>query len=299
LTGVTTVDLPVPGSAFDVRDMLAAARELRRAMRRHAPAIVHAHGTRSQLVCLLAGRRPFVTMHGAGGRAAGQSMPGAAVRRVARRLAAKAAVRAYSASPAEGGWQTLLHASPRLAALQRSVVPDDDVPIMLWVGRLDDPKRPEVFVEACALAASERPLRGRLVGDGPSRPRLEDLVARLGAPVELAGAVDDVGAELAMARAVFLFSDFEGVPFAVQEAMWVGRPVVLSSLPSLTWFAGDAATWADDVVAAARAMVALSDHAGAVTAGEEAALRVRSVLSPHAPFPELAADYAGWWRTSS
>jgi glycosyltransferase involved in cell wall biosynthesis len=293
-------DTPPVASALDPSAVWRAARDLRRLTRRVQPAVVHAHGTRSQLVCLLAGRRPFVTMHGAGGRVAGQGAVGTAVRRAARRLAARAAVRAYSAAPTGGGWQTLLHASPRLADLRRSAVPEAAVPTMLWVGRLDEPKRPELFVEACAVASRQRPLRGRLVGDGPARQRLEEQVARLGAPVDVAGAVDDVAAELAAARAVCLFSDFEGVPFAVQEAMWAGRPVVISSLPSLTWFAGDGdgARWADDVATAARALVELADHASAVRAGDAAAGRVRSMLSPDSPFPRLAADYADRLSTS-
>jgi glycosyltransferase involved in cell wall biosynthesis len=96
---------------------------------------------------------------------------------------------------------------------------------------------------------------------------------------------------------VCLFSGFEGVPFSVQEAMWVGRPVVLSPLPALRWFAGDQARWAVDADEAAQALVALCDHEVAAAEGRAAGRRARSLLTPDAPFPRLRADYERRWRT--
>lgn len=289
--GVLAVDLPPAGSAFDVRQLLFAAHALRQVLKLHRPRVVHVHGTRSQLVCLLAGRRPYVTMHGSGGRIEGQGTLGTVVRRVARYLAARLAVRAYSAAPTSGRWETLLHASPRLAHLERSSPPVLGGPTFLWVGRLDAPKQPEVFVRACALAVRQRPLRGVVIGDGPQMASCRRLAAELKSPVEFLGERSDVREQLAEAWATCLFSGFEGVPFAVQEAMWVGRAVVLSSLPSLRWFAADAAIYADESEAAAAAILALCDHDAAVAHGRRAAARVRAMLSPDAPFPRLLRDY--------
>ena len=289
-----TVDIPEAGSAFDVRSVLRAAFFLRSVIRGDGrPSIVHAHGTRSQLLCLLAGRRPYVTMHGSGGRIEGQGVLGALVRTLARRLAARLAVSAYCAAPASGGWETLLHASPRLADLDVLPPADGDVPTFVWVGRLDAPKRPELFVEACALAHRVTPLRGVVVGDGPLLDELRAQVAHLGAPVDVRGATDDVTSALREARAVCLFSDFEGVPFTVQEAMWAGRAMVLSPLPGLRWFAGDTATYASEPRAIADAMLELCDRDLASARGQLAADRIRGLLHPEDPFPRLLSDYGG------
>ena len=283
-------DLPLPNAAFDLRAVNRAAQSLRQLLRERRPAVVHVHGTRSQLVCLLAGCRPDVTMHGAG-RVAGQGPVGTAVRRAARRVAPRLARTAYSASPAPG-WRTLLHASPRLAGLDVTHLPAArTVPTFLWVGRLDVPKRPDVFVRACHEASRHRDLRGRVVGDGPLLEEARDLARRLGAPVEFLGERHDLAAQLLEAWALCLFSDFEGVPFAVQEAMWAGRAVVLSDLPGLRWFAGDSAQYVDGVAAAAEAIQRLCDHDVAQALGDEAAGRAHDLLTADAPFPQLLSDY--------
>ena len=287
----TRLEMPEVRTAMHPGSVLSAAAHLRTMIRDTRPRLVHAHGTRSQLLVLLAGRRPYVTMHGSGGRIQGQGVVGAAVRTLYRRLAARLAVRAYSAAPAAGGWETLLHASPRLADLDVLPPADGDVPTFLWIGRLDAPKRPELFVEACVRANLAVPLRGVVVGDGPLLDDVRAQVARRSAPVDVLGATDDLTPRLREAWAVCLFSDFEGVPFTVQEAMWAGRALVLSSLPSLRWFAGDTATYASEPRAIADAMLELCDRDLAIARGQQAAHRVRGLLHPDDPFPRLLSDY--------
>lgn len=286
------INLAVPHGAFDVAGMLRAVMRLRAVLRQHSPRIVHAHGTRSQMVALLAGRVPYVTMHGAG-RVDGQGSTGAALRTGARFVASWLAVEAYSAAPAPGRWQTTLHASPRLAGM--GAVPESEMsarPTFVWVGRMDSPKQPEVFVEACALAAATHDLRGVMLGGGPRLSEIRELVDRLGAPVEVLGESSDVVENVSAAWAVCLFSGFEGVPFAVQEAMWARRAVVLSPLPSLRWFAGGAAVYAADATSAAVAMTHLSSRDSAIMRGRQAGDRARSLLAEDAPFPQLNAAYA-------
>lgn len=291
IAGGEATDVPVPGGAADVWSMLIAARHLRSVLRRRRPRVVHAHGTRSHLVTLLAGRVPRVTMHG-GGRVTGQGAVGTVARRAARWSASWLAVRAYSAAPAAGRWRTLLHASPRLRELgQPGPACMAPVPTFLWVGRLDAPKQPHLFVRACALASRRRRLRGVILGDGPWLDDTRELAERLGAPVDVVGASPEVGRAIAESWAVCLFSGFEGVPFAVQEAMWSGRAVVLSPLPSLQWFAGSAATYAEDEDAAAAALVELCERDVAVDRGARAAARARHLLVEDAPFPQLMAEY--------
>lgn len=291
------LELPEVRGAFQTKSVVLAAIRLRSLIRRYQPVVVHAHGTRSQLMCLLAGRRPYVSMHGSGGRISGQGLVGTIARQSGRRIAARLAIRAYSAAPASGRWETLLHASPRLAALARTTPPEHGVPRFVWIGRLDAPKQPEKFIQACSLAAQSRPVQGVVVGDGPLLASCRAMARDLRAPVEFLGERSDIAEQLAQARAVCLFSGFEGIPFALQEAMWAGRAVVLSSLPSLTWFAGDVAAFADDPETAARAILDLCDHSLAVARGSAAAERVRELISVDAPFPQLLHDYAA--RSSS
>ena len=285
-------------TAMHPRSVLSAATDLRKMMRDTRPRIVHAQGTRSQLLVLLAGRRPFVTMHGSGGRVSGQSRLGAAVRASARRLAARLSVQPFSAAPARGGWQTLLHASPRLAGLTHVPVPVHDVPVFVFVGRLDAPKRADLFVEAVAQASRVRAVRGIVVGDGPLRSSIEAAVQTARAPVKVVGQVADPTPYLHEATAVCLFSDFEGVPFTVQEALWVGRPVVLSDLPSLRWFTGPHGRFAATADQAARHLLELCEPGVAAQEGEAAATAVRAVLRADAPFPALAEAYERWLSTA-
>jgi glycosyltransferase involved in cell wall biosynthesis len=299
VAGVRRFPLPVAHSALDIGAVLKAVRELRRVLRTTRPGVVHVHGTRSQLLCLLAGRRPYVTMHGAGGRVPGQLAVGTLLRRVGRASAPRLARGAYSAAPAGRSWSTVLHASPRLPQLsQLEPFDESEVPSFLWLGRLDEPKQPMVFLQACAAAAAQRPLRGVVVGDGRMRPALEAAATRTGAPVTFVGETTEVERFLEETWALCLFSGFEGVPFSVQEAMWAGRAVVLSPLPNLTWFAGAAAAYAADATEAAARMVELTDPRVARDRGVAARDRVRGLVTPEDPFPRYLADYGARDMTS-
>jgi glycosyltransferase involved in cell wall biosynthesis len=165
------------------------------------------------------------------------------------------------------------------------------VPTFVWIGRLDVPKQPDTFVRACAAAAEVRPLRGVVLGAGEMSADLRASVAALGAPVEFIGETDDVPRFLTRAWGLCLFSGFEGVPFAVQEAMWARRAVVVSPLPTIRWFAADAAIYAADVPSATQALLELCDPDTAVRAGALAGSRVREMLSPEDPFPKLLSVY--------
>jgi glycosyltransferase involved in cell wall biosynthesis len=130
-----------------------------------------------------------------------------------------------------------------------------------------------------------------VIGGGPLLEEARGLARHLGAPVEFLGERTDLAAHLREAWAVCLFSEFEGVPFAVQEAMWAGRAVVLSDLPGLLWFAGESAQYVDDVAAAAAAIERLCDYDVALVLGDEAAGRAHRLLTADAPFPQLLSDY--------
>ncbi|MGE0706807.1 MAG: glycosyltransferase [Planctomycetota bacterium] len=107
----------------------------------------------------------------------------------------------------------------------------------LSVGRLTPKKGHDVALEALAALGRERPeLRLEVIGEGPERPRLEELVRRLGLEgrVTLRGALPAarIPAELRAAHGLVLASrtpadgDREGTPTAIIEAQLVGLPVV-------------------------------------------------------------------------
>ena len=104
--GVRRLPLPITGSALDVSAVRAAARELRRLVKETRPAVVHVHGTRSQLLCLLAGRLPYVTMHGAGGRVPGQRAAGTAMRALGRAVAPPRAPGCLATQPARSAMRS-------------------------------------------------------------------------------------------------------------------------------------------------------------------------------------------------
>lgn len=121
---------------------------------------------------------------------------------------------------------------------------------LLWVGRLEPQKRPDLALEALARlrdrGAPHRkvgeagragealpPLRLTMCGTGSLRSRLEGLVAELGLGdvVELAGFIDRPASVMADADLFLATSDFEGLPNALIEAQGLGLPAVATRCP--------------------------------------------------------------------
>lgn len=119
----------------------------------------------------------------------------------------------------------------RSAELRRALAgaPDDDAPLIGFVGRLSPEKGPEVFVRA-ALMLRERLPRARfvIVGDGPLRESVRALVEqyRLGDRLHLAGLRDDMPAVYREFDLVVSTSHSEAMPLAIMEALVSGVPVV-------------------------------------------------------------------------
>ena len=117
--------------------------------------------------------------------------------------------------------------------------PDPAPPAVVWVGRLEVPKDPELAVRAfAALAESEPdvPWTLEVIGSGTLRPALEALIA--GLPADVAGRITLRGrlsaAEVAEARSrsgVFLMTShagYEGFPRVLVEAMAAGLAAVVT-----------------------------------------------------------------------
>ncbi|MEM6971949.1 MAG: glycosyltransferase family 4 protein [Pseudomonadota bacterium] len=108
---------------------------------------------------------------------------------------------------------------------------------LVAVGRLCTEKAQELIPAAIAPLVDRFPeLRVEIIGDGPSRPRVQAAIAAQGLEdrITLLGwqSHDAVRARLDNGRALLLPSFAEGLPIVLMEAFALGRPVIT------TWIAG-------------------------------------------------------------
>ena len=99
----------------------------------------------------------------------------------------------------------------------------DGLPVLLYVGRLQERKRPDLLIRACA--ALSRPVQPVIVGDGPIRSDLEALAAEIYPQTRFTGALygDALTAEFDRAD-VFVMPGTGGL--ALQQAMASALPLV-------------------------------------------------------------------------
>jgi len=158
--------------------------------------------------------------------------------------------------------------------------------VVLWAGRFDPVKRLDLVIQ-CAEALRDVPARFLLAGDGPERPRIEQLLTRSSAAgtVHLLGWRDDLDVLMAAADAFLLPSRTEGMPNAVLQAMAAGLPVVASDTPTLRELAGGGERIClvprDQPKAFADALLALrAEPQRAAELGQRAAAWAREHLNP-------------------
>ncbi len=273
----------------------AHAREIAAAIAALRPRAVVAWTMRSQLAAAAAlGRRragpPLVFEHA-------DLTPGGAVGAVVRRAAARAdvvvapsGVVAASLDPGGRLGDRVVVAAPGVDVERFSASePDVDPPSALLLGALVPWKRPDLALEAVALAARELPALRLVVAGHAVGARTEELLAALrrraarpdlAGRVTFAGALADPRAALARAGCLLHCADAEPFGLVVIEAMAGARPVVapgaggaveiLAGGGGVTYAPGDAAD-------AARALVAvLGDGARARRLGAEGRARARA-----------------------
>lgn len=115
--------------------------------------------------------------------------------------------------------------------------PDNDSRAVIWVGRLEDPKDPELALRAMAvLRAShpDEPWHLTMVGDGNLRERLTALRTGLGLEdrVTFTGRLSPKDVTTARARASLLLmtsvAGYEGYPRVLVEGLATGLPAVVT-----------------------------------------------------------------------
>lgn len=108
-----------------------------------------------------------------------------------------------------------------------------DIPCIVAAGRLSEQKDYPTLLRAVAQARETQPLRLIVLGEGPDRPMLEDMVADLGLrnTVKLQGFVPNPFPWIARADLLVLSSRWEGLPGVLIQAMCLGTPVVSTDCP--------------------------------------------------------------------
>lgn len=286
--------LSMPRTVRSVGEVVRASEQVRRIRKTVRPDIVQCHGARSFAITRMSGGpAPFVTLHGLL-ETSDDPVGYARLRRIGLGLIPLVARAAFDAEPdGPRGWTFTPHASDRLSTMDRLGPPTSTAPTFLWLGRLDEPKQPQLFVRAIAKLSRSAPgATGIMAGNGALDGEVAELIRDTKAPVELVGHHEAIEPLLGAAWAVSLLSRFEAVPFVLQEAMWAGRAVVASDLPGIRWLFGNAGSLVEDEDEAVSAFLELCDRQVAEKRGADAAQRVRRMVHPDDPWPAYAEAYA-------
>ncbi len=110
------------------------------------------------------------------------------------------------------------------------------VPVVGTVTSFRPQKDPVTFVRACAVLRERgRTIRAVACGDGPFLPETKRLAAQMGLAdsVEFPRWVDDVFARLATWDVFVLSTHYEGLSYALLEAMSAGKPIIGSRVPGV------------------------------------------------------------------
>jgi len=110
----------------------------------------------------------------------------------------------------------------------KSALQIDEGKIIVYTGRLSPEKGVDFLIRAYAALPVSVLERLYIVGDGPERERLLDLIKQLhlGDRVVMAPGVEDVSSFLQLADVFVMPSHFEGLSNSILEAMACGVPVI-------------------------------------------------------------------------
>jgi glycosyltransferase involved in cell wall biosynthesis len=191
-------------------------------------------------------------------------------------------------------------AAPDRAAARRELGVGLDDFVLLQVARLDYLKDHATAVRTLARVVKQVP-RARLVlvGDGPERPGIENLIRELnvGDAVRFLGLRKDVDRLLHGADLFLLTSVSEGIPLTVIEAMAAGLPVVATDVGGLREVVADGLT---GLLAPAKGDAGLAACVARLAGDAElrramgAAGRARA--KDHFDEPRMAAEYGRIYR---
>jgi glycosyltransferase involved in cell wall biosynthesis len=275
-SGVPTTVLPV-NSKFDVRGAARLWQTLR------AVDVVHTHDRRAGLFGRLEGglrgARTVHTLHGIPERIAlelgrpngGQLQAGLADRtrlRLESLLAHLGVVVIPSQALADfverhGFPSRRVRVLPHGVTLHRTEpAPRRQPAVIGTAATLDYHKGIDVLLQACVRIAE--PFRLEIFGEGPARPDLEQLAARLGVPATFHGFVDDFRERVGELDVFVLPTRGDNLPMAILEAMAAAVPVVATRVGGVPELVADHTTGLlvppDDSAALAAAILRLLEQ---------------------------------------
>src|SRR4030042_2168673 len=104
----------------------------------------------------------------------------------------------------------------------------DHIPIVIAIGRLARQKGFDTLIKAFSLVIPKVNARLIMLGDGPERESLEEMVKDLGLidKVSFAGFQNNPYKFLSRADVFVLSSNYEGLPMVILEAMACGAPII-------------------------------------------------------------------------
>lgn len=115
----------------------------------------------------------------------------------------------------------------------------NDLPVLAWVGRLAEEKRPQAFLKIVAQVSTHKmPVVGLIIGDGPLSDRVNNAIVSVkdsGTDVRRIAQLprEEMAKIYIAADFLVLTSSIEGVPFVVLEAMACGCPVAATDVGDL------------------------------------------------------------------
>jgi glycosyltransferase involved in cell wall biosynthesis len=165
---------------------------------------------------------------------------------------------------------------------------------VLYVGRLDEAKGIDRLLDAWRLGGRDSGRRLTVVGDGPLRTQVEDVV-RSDDRVRWLGQVPPSEVAAALEQAAFLVVPsrvFEGYPLAVAEAFGRGRPVLTVSGGSVGTIVDDRTGWVvEPTTEALAAAIARIDGPDAASRGAAARASYERHNTPEQGLASLLAVY--------
>lgn len=327
-------DVPVTritplGRAVHPADDLRALAELTAAMRRFRPHIVHTHtakaGTLGRIAAAMAGVPARVhTFHGHLLHGYFSPFKTRLVVQTERRLARRCdrllsvGTRVRDDLLAAGIGQpqqyavvppgTTLPSPPERTEARRRLGLPEHCPVVAYVGRVTQIKRPDRFLEVAREVRRTVPDAVFAVcGEGAQQGALTEM-SGLGPALHLLGWRSDVETVYAAADVVLLTSDNEGMPLSLIEAGLAGVPTVATNVGSVAEVVRDretgflASTNPDEL--ARHTVRLLHDEPLRQQMGERAATWTaqrfgaqRLVTDIHDLYTSIAVDH-GWWPTS-
>jgi len=221
----------------------AAIQALRTILREEAPDLLSTHSSKAGVIGRIAANREHIpvlfTAHG-WAFTGGVPQPKRLIYRVIERALAPLASRiicvseydrtlGIAAGMGAGRLVTIHNGMPDLPANRRAVPDHGQTIRAVMTARFDRQKDHETLFRALLDVPN---LQLDLIGDGPDRPRIEQLLQRLGLSdrVNILGQRTDVADLLAAANLFVLSSHWEGFPRSTLEAMRAGLPVIVSDV---------------------------------------------------------------------